>query len=299
MTWNPQLLQYGILIFWDLESQVRIRYWSICSSGISTISQILERAIMHGVRFAIGIQAKDIEIFRPEKLSETDRLLSSRTYEPGFIESTLELGSGPAFTDRYLGKLADILRRPHAQALIGLGGPASWIARTYGDNLVHKFMTGPSLQVTFHEKGYFDSKDRKPAFARCDELTPGELDLVFGHIHSGGGDHDKWVFPTPELLDELCDHWSGKWNDQLEFVFQEIQKELMGPNARPRSRGDWRSFFHRSNRGEHAPARRLTIYDFSDWRTVMVEEGFPIDWNKMYIRDIIYPEYFKAPAGGK
>ena len=48
-----------ILMFWDLESQVRMRYWSICAPGISTISQILERAIMHGVRFAIGIQAKD------------------------------------------------------------------------------------------------------------------------------------------------------------------------------------------------------------------------------------------------
>ena len=253
MSWNPMLLRHGVLMFWDLESQVRMRYWSICCSEISTLSQIFQTAILHGVRFAIGIRAKDIDIFRPEKLSEMDRLLSSRTYEPGFIETTLELGSGPTFSDRYLGKLADILRRPHARALIGLGGPASWIARTYGDDLVQKFMAGPSLQVTFHEKGFLDSKDRKPAFARCDELTPGELDLVFGHIRSGGGDQDKWVYPTPELLDELCDHWSGQWNDQLEFVFQEIRKELLGSNARPRSRGDWRSFFHKSNRGVHAP----------------------------------------------
>ena len=105
-----------------------------------------------------------------------------------------------------LGKLVDILQRLHARALIGLGGPASWIARTYGDNLVQKFMTVPSLQVTFHEKGYFNSKDRKPIFACCNELTPRELDLVFGHICSGGSDQDKWVFPTPELLDELCHH---------------------------------------------------------------------------------------------
>jgi len=128
MNWNPLLLQYGIVMFWDLESQVHMRYWSLCTTGISTISQILERAILHGVRFAISIQAKDIEIFRPAKLSETDRLLSSRTYEPGFVETTLEAGSGPAFADRYFGKLADILHRPHARALIGQGGPASWIA---------------------------------------------------------------------------------------------------------------------------------------------------------------------------
>ena len=299
MSWNPMLLQHGVLMFWDLESQVRMRYWSICCPEISTLSQIFERAIMHGVRFAIGIRAKEIELFRPEKLSETDRLLSSCTYEPGFVETTLELGSGPAFSDRYLGKLADIMRRPHARALIGLGGPASWIARTYGDDLVQKFMTGPSLQVTFHEKGFLDSKDRKPAFARCDELTPGELDLIFGHIRSGGGDQDKWVYPTPELLDELCDHWSGQWNEQLEFVFQEIRKELLGSNARPRSRGDWRSFFHKSNRGVHAPRHRLTIHDFSDWRDVMVDNGFTDDWNKKNIRDIEHPEYFQPPASGK
>ena len=173
----------------------------------------------------------------------TDHLLSSCTYEPGFVKSTLKLGSGPTFTDHYLGKLADIFQRPHACALIGLGGPASWIVQAYGDSLVQKFMMGPSLQVTFHVKEYFNSKERKPAFMCCDKLTPGELDLVFGHIPSGGGNHKKWVFPTPELLDELCDHWSSEWNEQLEFVFQEIQKELMGPNTQPRSWGDWRSFF--------------------------------------------------------
>jgi len=63
MNWNPLLLQYGILMFWDLESQVCMRYWSLCTTGISTISQILECAILHGVCFAIGVQAKDIEIF--------------------------------------------------------------------------------------------------------------------------------------------------------------------------------------------------------------------------------------------
>ena len=227
---------------------------------------------MHDVWFAIGIQAKDIEIFCPEKLSKMDCLLLRCTYEPGFIESTLELGSGPTFTDHYLGKLADILQRPHTHTLIGLGGPASWIAWAYGDSLVQKFMMGPSLQVTFHEKGYFDSKERKLVFKHCDELMPGELDLVFGHIHSRGSDHDKWVFPIPEVLDELCDHLSGEWNEKLEFIFQEIQKELMGCNAQPRSWGDWRLFFHKSNCSVHASAHHLTIYDFSDWRSAMVEK---------------------------
>ena len=115
---------------------------------------------------------------------------------------------------------------------------------------------------------------------------------------SGGGNHNKWAFPTPELLDKLCNHWSGEWNNQLEFMFQEIQKELMGLNARARSQGNWRTFFHRSNQGEHAPERQLTIHNFSDWKNTMVEGGFMDNWNKKNIHEILYPEYFRLPTDG-
>ena len=155
--WNLDLLQHGYLLFWDLGAQVRVRYWANCSPEIFHLRQVLERAITHGVRFSICVHANDMARFRPLKISEMDRILSSRIYEPSYQEPRIEYGTGITFANQYLGKLADILRRPHARALIGLGGPASWIARQYGDDLVQQFMNSPSIQVTYHGKGYMDS----------------------------------------------------------------------------------------------------------------------------------------------
>ena len=134
--WNLELLQQGYLLFWDLRAQVRVHYWANCSPEIYHLRQVLERAMTHGVRFSICVHANDMARFRPSKISEMDRILSSRIYEPSYQEPKIEYGTGITFANQYLGKLADILRRPHARALIGLGGPASWIARQYGDNLV-------------------------------------------------------------------------------------------------------------------------------------------------------------------
>ena len=86
-----------------------------------------------------------------------DRILSSRIYELNYQEPKIKFGTGVTFANQYLGKLADILHHPHARALIGLGGPASWIAHQYGDNLMQQFMNSPSIQVTYHRKGYVDS----------------------------------------------------------------------------------------------------------------------------------------------
>lgn len=162
--WNLDLLQHGYLLFWDLGAQVHVRYWANCSPEIYHLRQVLERAMTHGIRFSICVHANDMAKFRPSKISEMDRILSSRIYEPSYQEPKIEYGTGTTFANQYLGKLADILRRPHARALIGLGGPASWIARQYGDNLVQQFMSGPSIQVTYHGKGYVDSRDPYPVF---------------------------------------------------------------------------------------------------------------------------------------
>ena len=296
--WNLELLQHGFLLFWDLGAQVRVRYWANCSPEIYHLRQVLERAITHGVRFSICVHTNDMAMFRPPKISEMDRILSRRIYEPSYQEPKIEYGTGITFANQYLGKLADILRRPHARALIGLGGPASWIARQYGDNLVQQFMNGPSIQVTYHGKGYVDSRDAYPAFIHCDQMSEGELDLVYGRIRSDNGEKDHWVFPSPELLDELCDHWSGEWTPECERAFVMVKTELNGSKAKPRTRGEWRIHFRQDNRN-NPPAYVVTEHDFSDLRNMMVDGGFPADWNKKCLSDIEFPERFLPPASGK
>ena len=296
--WNLELLQQGYLLFWDLGAQVRVRYWANCSPEIYHLRQVLEHAMTHGVRFSICVHANDMARFRPSKISEMDRILSSRIYKLNYQEPKIEYGTGITFANQYLGKLADILRCPHARALIGLGGPASWIARQYGDNLVQQFMNGPSIQVTYHGKGYVDSRDPYPAFIHCDQMSEGEMDLVYGRIRSDNGEKDHWVFPSPELLDELCDHWSGEWTPECERAFVMVKNELNGSKAKPRTRGEWRIHFRQDNRN-NPPAYVVTEHDFSDLRNMMVDGGFPADWNKKCLSDIEFPERFLPPASGK
>ena len=129
-------------------------------------------------------------------------------------------------------------------------------------------------------------------------MSEGELDLVYGRIRSDNGEKDHWVFPSPELLDELCDHWSGEWTPECERAFVMVKTELNGSKAKPRTRGEWRIHFRQDNHN-NPPAYVVTEHDFSDLRNMMVDGGFPADWNKKRLSDIEFPERFLPPASGK
>ena len=93
---------------------------------------LLDLAMSRGMKFVIAIPFDALPRFHhQEKPSLSD--LTKWTYDTGFQEMPLTYSKGgSAFMGQYLGKLADILRRPHAHAAIAMGGPTSWIARFYG-----------------------------------------------------------------------------------------------------------------------------------------------------------------------
>ena len=133
--WNTSFLDEGVLLFPDNRTQIRLRYWAICNANISRMRQVLDFAISRGMKFIVAIPFEALPRFQQlEKSSMSD--LTKRTYDTGFQESPLTYSKGgSAFMDQYLGKLADILRRPHARAVIAMGGPTSWIALLWGDLL--------------------------------------------------------------------------------------------------------------------------------------------------------------------
>ena len=115
--------------------------------------------------------------------------------------------------DQYLGRLADILRRPHARAVIAMGGPTSWIARHYGgERLITEFMAGPSIQVTVHHRGGVDTDTTRNVPVFYDQLTKQEIELIHGYIPLGSPTEERWAYPTSELLEEFSKHWRGEWN---------------------------------------------------------------------------------------
>ena len=202
--------------------------------------------------------------------------------------------------DQYLGKLADILRRPHARAVIAMGGPTSWIARFYsGDRLVEEFMSGPSSQVTIHHRGHVmvSSSLNMPIFH--DQLSHQEIELIHGYIPLSSPSEDRWAFLTSEILEEYSNHWRGEWNQGCEHIMGNIARALESGALSPLTRREWREYLHSNNRGEHAPPPG-TIPKASDFTLVetMIDNAFPYRWHGRRICDIFLPEELTVLSDG-
>lgn len=123
VSWNTLLLKEGVL-YVSVESEVRMRLWANCLPGKFGVEDVLTRAIQHGVPFRIGVLPASLGLFRPTSLMHRD-LISSVYYRSGFTARKLEFGAGGfELYGRYVADVLDLLSRPHARALIGLGGPA-------------------------------------------------------------------------------------------------------------------------------------------------------------------------------
>ena len=132
LEWNATFSQESIILFPDARTLTRLRYWAVTNPEISHMRHLLDFAIARNMRFVMATKIGDLKSFKPVVMPDLAEL-SKRTYETGFQEERLkDINGGAAFRDQYMGKLADILHRPQARALIGMGGPAAWIAKRYG-----------------------------------------------------------------------------------------------------------------------------------------------------------------------
>ena len=84
--WNPDFLEVGYLLIGNKGAQARLRYWAACSPDCSTLSALLYKAIRWGLPFKIGVKVEDFSRFKPEEVSDTDRLVGkpSSALEPPF-----------------------------------------------------------------------------------------------------------------------------------------------------------------------------------------------------------------------
>ncbi|KIJ92180.1 hypothetical protein K443DRAFT_113956, partial [Laccaria amethystina LaAM-08-1] len=185
-SWDPTFLEEGVILFREERTQLRLRFWATCDAFHTQMRHLLDLAISRGMRFVVAIPFDALPRFHcQEKPSLSDP--TKRTYDTGFQEIPLTYSKGgSAFMDQYLGKLADILCRPHARTAIAMGGPTSWIARFYGgDRLVEEFMNGPSTQVTVHHRGNVVDAPflNMPVFH--DQLSHQEIELIHGYIPLG------------------------------------------------------------------------------------------------------------------
>ena len=298
--WNVDYLEEGVLLFPDNRTQIRLRYWAICGPGILHMRHILELAICRGMRFILAIPFDSLPRFSSqERPSMMD--LTKRTYDTGFQESPLTYDKGRvAFMDQYLGKLADILRRPHARAVIAMGGPTSWIARHYGgERLVEEFMGGPSIQVTIHHRGGVEAVPDLGMPVFYDQLSAQEVELIHGYVPLGSPTDDRWAFPTTEIFEDCSKHWRGEWNLGCERIMGNIARDLGSGLLAPQTRREWREYLRGNNRGEYAPEIG-SVPTSADFALVenKIDIAFPTRWHGRRLRDITLPEAFEFTASG-
>lgn len=298
--WNSEFLEEGVILFPENRTQLRLRYWAASNRAVQSMREVIEFAIMRGMRFLIAIPLAALPRFQ---LSEPPSMkdLTKRTYDTGFQESQLTYTKGrAAFMYQYLGRLADILRRPHARAVIAMGGPTSWIARHYGgDRLITEFMTGPSIQVTVHHRGGVNSDTAHNVPVFYDQLSEQEIELIHGYIPLGSPTEDRWAYPTSELFEEFSKHWRGEWNSGCERIMGNIASGLASGLLAPMTRKEWREYLRGNNRGEHAPLPG-SVPTLDDFSTIQdeIDNVFPSRWHGRRLKDILLPEDFVFTASG-
>ena len=292
LAWNIDFLDVGYLIIQDVRAQARLRYWAAISSGVVTMDALLSKAICHGVLFSIGVKVEDFGRFKPEEVSDTDRLVGKPT---SAVEAPFAYTAQGALRAYYMSRVNDIIRRPHARILIGMGGPEAWLGRKWGGTeLVTQFMDGPSPDVYLHRRGYIDSEDEHPLFLHTDEMTPQEVDVLFGCIRSDS-ERDRSLYPTRDILDDGCFFWTGEWDSRMDDMFNDITREILQGSAKFKTPGMWNEYFRRLNRG-HRGSRECLNQAVPTMLTrlhSLITEGFPLDWNKRRLRDIELPEEYR------
>lgn len=296
LEWNPSFYRDSILLFPDDRTLTRLRYWAACDSGISTMRQLLELAISRNMKFIMATRITDLKTFKPATTPELSEL-TKHTYETGFQEEHLkDINGGAAFRDQYMGKLADILRRPQVRALISMGGPPAWIAKRYGGpSIVLRFVSGPSTQVTIHHRGAVASSPFYDDPVFYDQISAQEENLVHGFVPAENPEHHRWLFPTTEIMEDYCNHWGGEWTLGCDLIFNNIARALERGTAKPLTHKGWKGYLHSSNHGTRRPETVLTTSHFA--RADELLRGFSGAWHGKRVTDILIPTPFDPLDG--
>lgn len=287
--WNPFFLQHGVL-YVEADAEVRLRLWANCIDGWDGIGDVLVRAINHGVAFRIGVKPQDLYVFRPKVVTLRD-LATSVYYETGFVDRPLEYGRGGLeLYGRYRAELLKVLDRPHARAVIAMGGPLAWIAKRYvGGELIQRYMDGPSIQVSVHQKGWLDQESF--TYAQADRISAEEENTIYGYVKYGDNEVDKTLWPTAAALRKALGHFRGEWNPICEAAYTTIFNKLQNGQIELKTRSAW---VHWLRSPDHGDKKAAFVPSPSDFEAALarIKEGFSEEWNRAALHEINVPEFW-------
>ena len=290
--WNSDFLEVAYLFIPDVESEARLRYWANCWDSVVTVKRLLTTAIEHGIRFYLALPPDSVRRFRPIIVDNLDRSSTSFIYNVGFQEPPLSPADNAAtFCATYLARMNDILRRPHARAFIAEGGQLSWIARRWtGLRLVEEFMSGPSIQTTVHNRGFYDSASEDASYLSHDIVSEQEKDLLLGYCPGSNGCLGRWLFPPADIFNGNFELWTGEWNAALDHIYCRLADDIARGKAKLRTREKWKCWIRNNERGRRRPAYLPSAADFQSVMEGIALAGLKPTWNKEPLNDITFPE---------
>ena len=276
----------------DIESEARLRYWANCWDTVGTVRRLLTIAIKHGLKFHLALPQEHLCQFRPIIVDNLDHTSASSTYATGFQEPNLSPAkNAAAFCTSYLAKMNDLLRRPHACAFIGEGGQLSWIARCWtGLRLVEEFMAGPSIQVTVHNRGFYDSTSQDASYLSHDAVSEQEKDLLLGYCPGTNGCLGRWLFPLTDIFEDHFELWTGEWNVALDHIYRRLMDDVARGKGKLRTREKWKCWVRNNKRGQRRPKYLPLPKDFTDVMEGISRAGLQPTWHKKRLDDITFPE---------
>ncbi|KAJ6482217.1 hypothetical protein C8R47DRAFT_981978 [Mycena vitilis] len=297
--WNRTWLDKAILVCKDPRTHLRMKLLANCYDDADDITDILNMAWRFGFKFHLFIPQTDVDHFSNSNISAVDRLVLPKIYDVGFSERfmTWDMGGEMQYV-KWLTSAKEIVERPNAVAFISEGGILSSIAQIIDPSLIHRFVQGPSVQVSEYARGEVFKQSGQlggPVFFVADHVSEGEKLLLLGYIREGGPEKDRTLFPTPSVFEESSLHYRGMIGEGANAIIANLLKDLDNKIFKWRTARDWKKYLRRNNFGERAPAHVPSSKDFDEVGRKM-NRGFPISWQQLPIRDIQIPETFDPRA---
>ncbi|KAJ7681128.1 hypothetical protein B0H17DRAFT_943361 [Mycena rosella] len=216
-------------------------------------------------------------------------------YSPGYMDDSLVYGRGGVECyNQYQTAVTSLLERSHAVAFIAASGLLSFIAQMYDKDLVNRFVSGPSAQVTNFTAGrmLLVEKEGIEAFYTADKYVPTEVDVLIGKISTGNPNSDCLLWPDLSLLEEISDHYHEAWTPGCYNKLENLKNRIIEKKQYVwRMQKQWIQCLLRGNKGAFATKYIPADEDFEEGMELICH-SFPKDWQNSEVATIVFPEEF-------
>ena len=151
-------------------------------------------------------------------------------------------------------------------------------------------MSGPSIQVTIHNRGFYDSASEDASYMSYDIVSEQEKDLLLGYCPGSNGCMGRWLFPPMDIFNDSFDLWTGEWNAALDHIYRRLADDIARGRAKLRTREKWKCWIRNNERGQRRPKYLPSLSDFIDVMEGVARAGLEPTWHKKQLDDIAFPE---------